>query len=284
VPLLESVAPVPASSPLKDLRPPTRPTLAGAKVLVAEDNLVNLEVARFHLEDLGCVPAAAVNGAEAVELAKRETFDFILMDCQMPVMDGFAALAAIRALGNANPNSATLILAVTAADDDQTKQDCARAGFDGFLSKPFSAEQLRTALLREQPANQPAAGPAHTTQILDAAVFAAFVADFGLDTAPSLIESYVKLLSDSLVRFDHCQAGNDTAGLQALAHKLSGASGMIGASQLQTAARGIDAAGKAKKLQFSPGVCALRDNIAATHAFLAPLQRETALAAYLNRP
>jgi two-component system, sensor histidine kinase and response regulator len=269
---------------LKDQHPPTCQPLAGAKVLVAEDNLVNLEVARFHLEDLGCIPASAINGAEAVALAQRETFDFVLMDCQMPVMDGFAALAAIRALGHANANANVPILAVTAADDDQTKQECARAGFDGFLSKPFSAAQLRTALLGDWQINQPPAAKPQTTPILDAAVFAAFVADFGLDTAPSLIESYVKLLSDSLVRFEHCQAANDTAGLQALAHKLSGASGMIGASQLQTIARGIDAAGKAKQLQFSPGVCALRDDIAATHAFLAPLQREAALAAFLNRP
>ncbi len=280
--LLESVAPVQASSPLKDQCPQVRQILAGAKVLIAEDNLVNLEVARFHLEGLGCIPATALNGAEAVDLARRESFDFILMDCQMPVMDGFTALAAIRALGKTNPNSAAPILAVTAADDDQTKQACARAGFDGFLSKPFSAAELLAALLREQPANQSAPTAAQTTQILDPTIFAAFVADFGLDTAPSLIESYVKLLADSLVRFDHCQAGTDIAGLQALGHKLSGASGMIGASQLQTTARAIDAAGKAKRLQFTPGVCALRDDIAATHAAFAPLQLEAALATYLK--
>jgi two-component system, sensor histidine kinase and response regulator len=267
---------------LKDQHPPTCQPLAGAKVLVAEDNLVNLEVARFHLEDLGCIPASAVNGAEAVILAQQETFDFVLMDCQMPVMDGFAALAAIRALGHANANANVPILAVTAADDDQTKQECARAGFNGFLAKPFSAAQLRTALLGDWQINQPPAATPQTTPILDAAVFAAFVADFGLDTAPSLIESYVKLLTESLVRFDHCHAGNDTAGLQALAHKLSGASGMIGASKLQTAAKTIEAAGKAKTLQFSPDVCALRDNITATHTHLTPLRTETALATYLN--
>jgi two-component system, sensor histidine kinase and response regulator len=279
----ESVAHVSTMPLLKDQRPSARQTLAGVKVLIAEDNLVNLEVARFHLEDLGCTYASAINGAEAVDLAKREAFDFILMDCQMPVMDGFAALAAIRALGNTNPNAVAPILAVTAADDDQTKQECARAGFDGFLSKPFSAAELRTALLGDRQINQPPAATSRTTPLLDAAVFAAFVADFGLDTAPSLIGSYVKLLTDSLVRFDQCHAGIDTAGLQALAHKLSGASGMIGASKLQTAAKAIDAAGKAKKLQFSPEVCTLRGDITATYATLAPLQTEAALAAHLSR-
>jgi two-component system, sensor histidine kinase and response regulator len=273
---------VSASQLLKVECQPARQTLAGAKVLVAEDNLVNLEVARFHLEDLGCIPASATNGAEAVELAKHEIFDFILMDCQMPVMDGFAALAAIRAM--AHPNSAVPILAVTAADDAQSKSECARAGFDGFLAKPFSAQQLRAALLREQPVEQTVcttlSGPA---PLLDKATFAAFVADFGIDTAPSLLSSYVKLLADSLVRFDQCQTNNDTAGLQALGHKLAGASGMIGAARLQAVAKAIDARGKAKKLAFTTEACALRDDIVATHTLVCPLQTAAALSNYLNQ-
>ncbi len=221
-------------------RPP-RTSLAGAQVLIAEDNLVNLEVARFHLEDLGCVSASAVNGAEALALAERQAFDFILMDCQMPVMDGFAALRAIRALGAANANATTPILAVTAADDVQSKTECARAGFDGFLAKPYSAEQLRAALMGETTATDAMATPANDgAALLDAAIFAAFVNDFGIDTAPSLIESYVKLLADSVARFDQCAAAADLAGLQALGHKLAGASGMIGARRLQILAKDIE--------------------------------------------
>jgi two-component system, sensor histidine kinase and response regulator len=282
VPLSESKAPVLPLPHQNDKAQVARLSLVGAKVLVAEDNLVNLEVARFHLEDLGCLHASAVNGAEAVDMAKRENFDYILMDCQMPIMDGFAALAAIRALGQSSANATAPILAVTAADDEQTKQQCARAGFDGFLSKPFSAEQLRIALLREQQAKQPSisATPA-TFSVLNASIFSAFVNDFGLDTAPSLIASYVKLLNDSLARFDRCHAENDVAGLQALSHKLAGASGTIGASRLQAISKSIDTKGKARQLQFTPEVCALRGDIVEAYALLSPLQTEPALAAHL---
>jgi two-component system, sensor histidine kinase and response regulator len=251
-------------------------------VLVAEDNLVNLEVAQFYLEDLGCVPAAAINGAEAVAMAKCETFDFILMDCQMPVMDGFAALQAIRALGAANANATAPILAVTAADDEQSKRNCLRAGFDGFLAKPFTTDQLRAALLGELSHAAKVATPqSDAVPLLDATAFAAFVGDFGLDTAPSLLASYVKLLGESLSRFDQCLTASDTVGLQALGHKLVGASGTVGARKLQAIAKDIDARGKKKQLQFTPEVCVLRDDISATKELLAPLVTEAALGAFL---
>jgi CheY-like chemotaxis protein/HPt (histidine-containing phosphotransfer) domain-containing protein len=260
----------------------SRTSLAGAQVLIAEDNLVNLEVARFHLEDLGCVSASAVNGAEALALAERQAFDFILMDCQMPVMDGFAALSAIRGLGAGHVNATTPILAVTAADDTQSKTECARAGFDGFLAKPYSAEQLRAALLGEKSATVATDAPTpDVAELLDAAIFVAFVNDFGLDTAPSLIESYVKLLTDSIGRFDQSVASADLAGLGALGHKLAGASGMIGARRLQTLAKHIDARGKKNQLALTPDVLALRSEIVATHQLVEPLCGPAALEAYL---
>lgn len=121
---------------------------AGARVLVAEDNEVNLEVAKFHLENLGCTATSAVNGAEALDLARQCAFDFVLMDCQMPVMDGFEALMRIRLLERGANRQRVPIIAVTAADDLESQQECDRAGFDGFLAKPYSADQLKAALLR----------------------------------------------------------------------------------------------------------------------------------------
>ncbi len=260
-----------------------RTTLDGARVLVAEDNLVNLEVARFHLEDLGCRADAAVNGAEALALATREPFDFILLDCQMPVMDGFEALAALRALGADHFNGHVPILAVTAADDTQSKQACARAGFDGFLSKPFSAAQLRAALLSEAAAETVVTQSLAATEAptLDRGHLTAFVADFGMDTMPSLLASYVKMLSDSIQRLDLCVTQNDAAGLQALGHKLTGASGTIGARRLQQYSKEIDTRGKNKQLQVTPDACALRGHIMTTRAILAPLTSENELRAFL---
>ena len=123
----------------------------GASVLVAEDNAVNMEVAKFHLAGLGCAVEGVENGALAVEVLRRRAFDVVLMDCQMPVMDGFEALQHIRAQfasGNKSPAlRPPVVIAVTAADDDETRRHCLAAGFDGFLSKPFSKQQLNDAML-----------------------------------------------------------------------------------------------------------------------------------------
>jgi CheY-like chemotaxis protein len=255
----------------------TASPLTGALVLVAEDNLVNLEVARFHLEDLGCVPTAALNGAEALDLAKAKAFDFILLDCQMPVMDGFAALQAIRAIGPESGNERTPIIAVTAADDLQSQLLCARVGFDGFLAKPFSAEQLRAVLLGygSIPVSIVPSKKTRTDTelpLIEHAAFAAFVEDFGVETAASLLSSFVKSLDESVGRFDQCVAAIDFVGLQALGHKIAGAAGTVGAQRLAALARRVDADGKSGHLKLTHEVLQLRKFVEDTREILLPLE------------
>jgi two-component system, sensor histidine kinase and response regulator len=264
-----------------------RVSLVGASVLIAEDNLVNLEVARFHLEDLGCVAMAALNGAEALELAKSYAFDFILMDCQMPVMDGFAARSAIRALGDASHNSTIPIFAVTADDDAQSQRLCASAGFDGFLAKPFTAAQLQATLLGSvrddmslTPAKSDASG-SETKLMLDPATFAAFVDDFGLDTSLYLIASFTKSLGESVTKFDRCAQENDVRSLRELGHKLAGSASTIGAQKLAALSKKIDADGKRGHLSFTAEVLGLPELIVDTQRLLAPLQSEGQLSAFL---
>ena len=259
------------------------PSLAGARVLIAEDNAVNKEVAAFHLEDLGCFSVTAENGAVALSLSKQQPFDFVLMDCQMPVMDGFEALAAIRAHELGLGLRPTTIIAVTAADDAESQAQCAAAGFDGFLAKPFSAEQLRSVLTdyrsslartgsqsdKHPPCAKGASRPNSTASAaIDSATFSAFLLNFGLDTAPSLLGSFVKLLRETKTRLTAAHAKQDTPMLQALAHKVAGASATVGAMTLAQAARTIDAACKSGKFKWTDEASSLGDALdTALYAF-----------------
>ncbi len=120
-----------------------------AQVLLVEDNLLNQEVGIGMLESLGCRVQVVNNGTEAVvafEQALDDRFDVVLMDCQMPVMDGFEATRRIRKLeGNKHQ---TPILALTANAFDDSRTDCLAAGMNDMLSKPFCREALLSLLRR----------------------------------------------------------------------------------------------------------------------------------------
>ncbi len=115
-------------------------------VLLAEDNPVNIEVASEFLRCFGCTFEVAQNGAEAINAYKKGQFDLILMDVQMPEIDGVAATAQIRALAKASNHTRVPIVAVTANAYEADRKLCMAANMDGFLSKPFSEMQLATVL------------------------------------------------------------------------------------------------------------------------------------------
>jgi CheY-like chemotaxis protein len=115
-------------------------SLAGTspRILMAEDNLINQRVGKLILQRAGFVIDVVQDGQEALEAHKRHPYDLILMDCQMPVMDGFEACRQIRLL----PEKQPVIVAVTANALLGERQRCLDAGMDDYLSKPFQAEQL----------------------------------------------------------------------------------------------------------------------------------------------
>lgn len=120
------------------------PPLSG-HVLVAEDNATNQRVARLLLERLGCRVDTVANGREAVEAARQGRYDLILMDCQMPELDGYSATRAIRA-AEASSGSFTPIVALTANAQRGDSEKCLAAGMNGYLAKPVHREALASVV------------------------------------------------------------------------------------------------------------------------------------------
>ncbi len=139
----ERGAAVPTPGVLTSLPSPRR-------VLVVDDNSVNLTVARRMLEKLGCRVDTAANGREAVEMLQRLPYDVVFMDCQMPEMDGYEATGLVRRLEHLNARR-TPIVAMTANAMQGDRDRCLAAGMDDYVSKPVHPNALRNALLRWAP-------------------------------------------------------------------------------------------------------------------------------------
>ncbi|MBP1657985.1 MAG: Hpt sensor hybrid histidine kinase [Bacteroidetes bacterium] len=120
--------------------------LQGVRVLVAEDNEANRLVARIMLDKLGCQTDVVTHGSEAVQALARQDYDIILMDCHMPVMDGFEATRLIRRTEGSQMHRA--IIAMTANALQGEKERCLEAGMDDFLSKPVVIDELAAKLRR----------------------------------------------------------------------------------------------------------------------------------------
>jgi PAS domain S-box-containing protein len=135
----------------------------GLKVLVAEDNQLNARLAVLLLQKMGCSSDIAVNGKQAIQMHQKHVYDAILMDCQMPVMDGYEAARRIREIetqsGTAEP--ACRIIAMTASALPGDRVRCLEAGMDDYLAKPFDASSLHSILSRfakEKPQTEEQAG------------------------------------------------------------------------------------------------------------------------------
>ena len=125
------------------------------RVLLAEDNTINLEVARGMLENFGCEVDGASNGQETLEHHAVGIYDLIFMDCQMPDMDGFQATAEIRRR-EARTGQHLPIVALTASAIEGDREQCLAAGMDDYVTKPFTTEQMYSALVKWMQVTSPA--------------------------------------------------------------------------------------------------------------------------------
>jgi signal transduction histidine kinase/CheY-like chemotaxis protein len=143
----EPVAPVAAEPPVKEAPRDLRSLGRQLRVLLAEDNVVNQKVACMALERMGVTVDVAANGADAVTATHKAIYDLVLMDIQMPEMDGLDATRAIRGSEQGTGRHVPII-AMTARAMTEDRQICIDAGMDDYIAKPVKSEQLLAAVLR----------------------------------------------------------------------------------------------------------------------------------------
>jgi two-component system sensor histidine kinase/response regulator len=264
--------------------------LFDARVLVVEDNPVNQDVAIGILENLGCQVATASNGVVAVRRMVQDQFDLVLMDCEMPEMDGFGATRCIRereATESQNGAAAkrTPIIALTAHALADIRKKCLEAGMDDFLTKPFDEAQMAGALQRwigqlarsgAEPARQDVAAQAEAIdrEVLanvstfqgpnGEALFKRVVSRF-VDTAPGLGASLSQQFS----------AGNAEE-LWRIAHSLRSSAAALGANRLAEHAGEIEHIAREQGLDtLQPLLAALEHELAAALKSLCAMTGES---------
>ncbi len=119
----------------------------GLKILVAEDNSINIQVARYIVSPLASEIKFVINGQEAVNEYQTGNYDIILMDVKMPVMDGYEATKTIRKIEKENGRGERIpIIAMTANNMYEEIQQCLSVGMDGFLPKPFMTDDVKSVI------------------------------------------------------------------------------------------------------------------------------------------
>jgi signal transduction histidine kinase/CheY-like chemotaxis protein/HPt (histidine-containing phosphotransfer) domain-containing protein len=242
--LMDGLAPgEPAATP-----PPERP-LRPLRVLVAEDNRVNQVVVRRLLERLGHAVVLCDDGRAAVEAVAAERPDFVLMDIQMPEMDGLAATAAIRAREAGHPGGGRLpIVALTAFAMTGDRERCLAAGMDDYLTKPIRRDQLAAILARfvgkvPDPTAMNEPGPA-----LDEASTLAY-AGGDRQLLGELLGIFVADCPGQLQALRDAGAGSDPAALMRAAHTLSGSLRVLGATAAIAFVAPLEALGREGRLE-----------------------------------
>jgi two-component system sensor histidine kinase/response regulator len=249
-----SATPLPAAHVAK----PTRTR----KVLLAEDNPVNVEVAKAMLDSLGMAVDCARNGEEALQAARSGGYDIVLMDCQMPVMDGFAATAEIRRHEQASGRGRTLpIIAITANALQGDREACLAAGMDDYLSKPFTHQQLGAVIGRwiglpiaatVHHDDEPPQLPPETREVIGRDVInrhaldniRALSADRGDALVQKVIEAYVDDTPGHLQKLRTAIRGLDPGSVRKIAHCLKSSSANVGAETLAQMCRDMETLGR----------------------------------------
>jgi two-component system sensor histidine kinase/response regulator len=222
----------------------------GRLVLLVEDNPINQRVAQAYLDRAGCEVVSCSNGREALAALEARRFDLVLMDVQMPVMDGLKATRLIRE--HEGVNQRVPIVALTASGMKEQVEECKASGMDEVMAKPIDRERLTDILDRYVPAVgsltgrhvvRPAPRPTGKQSEISLARLRELAADdavFARGLAASFVDSVGKALADIKTGL----AAGDLGLVQRAAHTLVGSSANMGASRLQAMATAIEASAR----------------------------------------
>ena len=251
-------------SKTEEAAPPPPVPKTGVRVLLAEDNIVNQKVASLLFRKLGCDVTVARNGQEAVEMVEKEPYSIVFMDCQMPVMSGFEATAAIRSLED--PTRANIpIVAMTANAMRGDRERCLVSGMNDYLSKPVQKEVLNRMIARWADAREHQGTEAMTENIegqqggsvLDLEVIETLRALSDGDESDlfkELVDIFLDDTPNRLVDLIEAANGDDPKALESAAHALKSSCANLGAVALSELFREIETAGRNADLERVPSL------------------------------
>jgi len=256
-PSLPSTAPKRSRKKSPKTVPPASPTPTPkkAKILVVEDTRINQKVILNQLKLLGYTAECANNGREAVDRLNDRDFDIVLMDCQMPVLDGYAATQLLRQReGN---DRHTTIIGVTAYAMRGDREKCLAAGMDDYLSKPVAMEDLQETLERwDRPKRDRTASPSPSTRPKTEVPEGQFIDWKHLEAVTGgdrgfqkdLLQSFVEDTRDRLQEAREALDRRDTTALASSIHQIKGTSGNVGLKSIMAVASQLHAEVKDDRL------------------------------------
>jgi len=233
------------------LAPENEPVLDHLSVLLVEDNMVNRTLALEMLQRLGCDAMHAGNGVEALDALEKQDFDVVLMDCQMPVMDGFIATRKLREREEQKKKEPTRVVALTANALAGDREACLAAGMNDYLAKPFTLAQLRNILLPSKVSRS-----AMNRVTLDHSAIEA-VRQLDPDGNDRLLSRLIALYRDDssqlLADIDNAMKTGDAESVARAAHTLKSSSANLGATNVAAIARQIEHSARSGDLVELPG-------------------------------
>jgi CheY-like chemotaxis protein/HPt (histidine-containing phosphotransfer) domain-containing protein len=237
-----------------------RTRFRGAHILLVEDNPFNQQVAEELLEDAGANVVLANNGREALALLENGRFDLVLMDVQMPEMDGYEATRRIR---SSERLAGLRVIAMTANVMAEDRERCLASGMDDFIGKPIDTDQMILVLAKWLPERPPISqgdvrrgdrrvGDRRAKPGEDCAIDLAILARQVKDDPVKVRKFALKFLETARITLDEmvaARSGGDIAALGALGHKLKSSARTVGATGFADLCQELEIAGKAEDLQ-----------------------------------